>query len=96
MGLDWSKRRRQSNSARGTDPDAALARLASEPATPQPSKAALRAESADAIERYTGRVQLCPTIIELKCVGCNHRGRVKVWRGERKRFRCSKCGYLSM
>jgi hypothetical protein len=61
-----------------------------------PSKADLRAEAADAVERYTGRVQLCPTIIELKCVGCNHRGRVKVWRGEKKRFRCSKCGYLSM
>lgn len=94
MALDWSKAsRRRSTSDLGTD--AALMRVASEPAEPRPSKEQLRADAAAAIAAYQGKVTRLPTVIELKC-GCGHRGRVKVQSGQRKRFRCSKCGYLSM
>lgn len=94
MALDWSKasRRRQSSDIGN---DAALMRMASEPRDPQPSKAELRALGVALLADYARPIRVLPSIIELKC-GCGHRGRVKVYRGERKRFRCSKCGYLSL
>lgn len=94
MALDWSKANRRKSSSENVN-DAALMRVATEPAAPQPSKADLRAEAEEAIATWNRPVQRLPTFIELKC-WCGHRGRVKVAPGRRKRFRCSKCGYLSL
>lgn len=97
MALDWSKaNRRRSSSGPGIEADAALARMASDPGAPQPSKAELREAAVVALASYRKPIQVLPTIIHLKC-GCGHRGYVRIARGApRKRFRCSKCGYLSM
>lgn len=62
----------------------------------QPSKAEMRAESAALVAAYPGPIRRLPTFIDLKCYRCNHRGRVKVYPGERKRFKCSRCGALSL
>lgn len=95
MGLNWSKSKApdQAHAARRTEVE--IARIRAEE-TPQPSKAELRALGIALLADYARPVKVLPTIIELKC-GCGHRGRVKVYKGEpRKRFRCSKCQYLSM
>ena len=95
MALDWSKskRRDQRNAARGNE--AELARLIADD-VPQLSKAELRALGVVALADYRKPIKRLPTIIYLKC-GCGHKGHVKVYPGEpRKRFRCSKCNYLSM
>lgn len=94
MARDWSKfkAKQQANAARRAEVD--LARSLAED-EPRPSKAELRALGIALLADYQRPIRVLPSIIELKC-GCGHRGRVKVYRGERKRFRCSKCGYLSM
>lgn len=87
MARDWSKSKRLErwSAPRASEADD----------EPQPSKAEMRALGIALLADYQRPIRVLPSIIELKC-GCGHRGRVKVYRGERKRFRCSRCGYLSL
>ncbi|MCC6314808.1 MAG: hypothetical protein IT337_12440 [Thermomicrobiales bacterium] len=92
MALDWSKaKRREHQQQAPADERAIAALLARDEATP--SKAELRAQAADALARYTGRIRRLPTILEVRC-GCGHRAKVRVpdGRAAPPRLRCSRCG----
>lgn len=67
-----------------------------EPHEPQPSKADMRAEIERRVAEYQGPVTRLPTVLHLKCTNCRHRGTVRVQPGERKRFKCSRCGAVSL
>jgi hypothetical protein len=96
MGRDWSKLRRREQGNSANREEAAVMRLLYE-RPPQLSKEEARAEMEDALARYRGAVRKLPTIIEVKCYRCNHRGRASMPSGNTvKRFKCSKCGALSL
>jgi hypothetical protein len=98
VGRNWSKQKVRDAAQRHRQAATDMAHYLVELEAPsaQPSKAELREEAAAAIARYTGPVRRLPTMVDLKCYRCNHRGRVRVYPGERKRFKCSKCGAVSL
>lgn len=100
MGRDWSKQRKRdvTNRSRQQEIDNAgcLARAVVEHDHPELTKDQLRAEALALVAQYRGNVRQLPTLIELKCYRCNHRGRAKVWPGGSKRFKCSRCGATSI
>jgi transposase-like protein len=71
--------------------------LADDKPEPKLSKEAARAEMEAALANYRGAINRLPTVIEVKCYRCNHRGRVLMPNGNTtKRFKCSKCGATSL
>ena len=97
MALNWSKhtRRGQNRTAKRMDVD--IARILQEERPAPPSKEQLRADMADAMSRYRGAIHKLPTVVELKCYRCNHRGKATMPNGNTtKRFKCSKCGAMSL
>lgn len=97
MARDWSKQRNRDNAAATRRAEVMLARELADYDGPRPSKADLREEAAVAVAQYRGPVRRLPTVIELKCYACNHRGRVTLPYGNTtRRFRCGKCGALSL
>lgn len=77
-----------------------MGRGASIIAFPEPtdelSKPEQRAEADALMASYGGRINRLPTYLKLKCYSCNHRGQVRLTPGRRARFRCSRCGALSL
>lgn len=100
MGLSWSKDRRRTLSRLAATDGMERARLVAELDggqlyRPEQSKEEMRAETAALVEEYRGKIKRLPTFVPLKCV-CGHRGRAMVKPGRKPRFRCSKCGALSL
>jgi hypothetical protein len=98
MATDWSKLRRRAQARTAKRDNIEIARILHEDEPkPQLSKEEARAEMASALARYRGAVHKLPTIVEVKCYRCNHRGRASMPNGNTaKRFKCSKCGALSL
>lgn len=98
MGRNWSRQRDREAMARTRAAQIDQARYLGDLEAPevQPSKAELVAEARDAIARYTGPVRRLPTVIRLKCYRCNHQGKAHVQPGQRRRFKCSRCGATSL
>ena len=96
MARDWSKLRRRENTSASLREEAAVMRLLYE-RPKQLSKVEARAEMEAALARYRGTIRQLPTIVELKCYKCNHRGKAIMPNGNTtKRFKCSKCGAMSL
>jgi hypothetical protein len=94
MGLSWSRSRARQHEQSARRADIEIARYLAEDVRRR-SSAAIAADMARAVAEYRGPVRRLPYIMKLKCI-CGHKGRVKVYPGARKRFRCSKCGFLSI
>lgn len=62
----------------------------------EPTKEQLREEARDAVRRYfadSGRITKLPTILNLQCPKCRHRGSARLPPGRTMpRFRCKRCG----
>lgn len=94
MGRDWSKSKSRTKAVESRRAEIDVARILAED-LPRQSKDELRAQAAEALSRYHGPIRRLPTLIDLKCYHCNHRGRV-VLRDTSARFVCSKCGAKSL
>jgi hypothetical protein len=97
VGRDWSKlkRREQGQHAQRE----AMADVLTFPIPTDDerlTKDQMRAETDALMASYGGRINQLPTYLSLKCYSCNHRGRVRLTPGRKTRFRCSKCGAVSM
>jgi hypothetical protein len=95
MANDWSKQRRRDQTRTAKRQDVEIARILAEDRPVPPSKAELRAQANAAIADHRRAIDKLPTVVEVKCYRCNHRGRIKVY-DVNARFRCSKCGALSL
>jgi hypothetical protein len=57
-----------------------------------PSKAEMRAQTANLVDQYRGTVTLLPTVVDLKC-RCGHQASIRLPRARKEyRLRCSHCG----
>lgn len=90
MALNWSKHRTRQQANRAASDQAEIARMLAEH-DQEPSKAELRAETAELVAAYRGPIRRLPTFRDIKCA-CGHRARVPTRPGTSPRFRCSKCG----
>lgn len=98
MALNWSReRQRQQMQRQGVELANAVlpffGPLAKRQRRPLPlSKAAARAQAAEAVAAFTGPVSRLPTVVTLRCQ-CGHVARATIPLGiEHPRFRCSRCG----
>jgi DNA-directed RNA polymerase subunit M/transcription elongation factor TFIIS len=97
VARDWSKQRKRDLARQALGAEIELARILRNEDEPQPSKAEQRAEAAALLAAYQGPIKKLPTVVALRCAKCGHRGNVRMRPGEpKRRFKCSKCGYLAL